>query len=62
MVHDIWFPKKRITVKLMKMVIAKLKWDETDENIDNKQRLGETDESFDDRTRSGTKTMKAHAF
>ena len=44
------------------MLIAKLKWDETDENIDNKQRLDETDENFDDRTRSGTKTMKAHAF
>ena len=39
----------------------KLKWDETDENIVNKQRLDETDENCDDRKRSGTKAMKVHA-
>ena len=58
MVHDIWSPKKRFTMKLMKMLIVKQKWDETDENTVNKQRLDVTDENFDDRTRSGMKVMK----
>ena len=43
------------------MLIVKLKWDETNENIASKQRLVETDENVDDRTRSGTKAMKVHA-
>ena len=42
------------------MLIVKLKWDETNENIASKQRLDEIDENFDDRTRSWTKTMKVH--
>src|ERR1700733_8379479 len=61
-VHDIWFTKKRFTVKLIKMLIVKLKWDETNENIASKQRLDETDENVDDRTRSGTKAIKVLAL
>src|ERR1700733_6212624 len=46
--HDIWFTKKRFTIKLMKMLMLKQKLDETDENVDA-------------RTRSGTKSMKVLA-
>src|ERR1700733_10621812 len=60
-VHDIWFTRKKFTIKLTKMLIVKLKWDETNENIASKQRLNETDENVDDRTRSGTKAMKVLA-
>ena len=62
MVHDIWFTNKRFTIKVMKKLTVKLKWDETDENIVNKQRLDKTDENFDVRTRSGTNAMKVLAF
>ena len=59
--HDIWFTKKKFTIKLMRMLLLKLKWNDTNENIASKQRLDETDENVDARTRSGTKSMKVLA-